>query len=150
MKKVYLAGFDVFYPDALERGRQMKELCRQYGLEGLYPLDNECSDSLEIFQGNLHLIDQCDFVAANLNPFRGQEMDSGTAFEIGYAFAKGKRVFGYLDDIRPQIERIGPVDAKGFAVENFGMPVNLMIGCSAQVVEGTLENCLQAISQAEA
>ena len=27
MKKIYLAGFDVFCPDAIERGAAMKQLC---------------------------------------------------------------------------------------------------------------------------
>ena len=41
MKKVYLAGFDVFAPDAKQRGVKMKMLCAGRGLIGLYPLDNE-------------------------------------------------------------------------------------------------------------
>ncbi|KPW90352.1 hypothetical protein ALP58_200137 [Pseudomonas savastanoi] len=38
---VYLAGFDVFRPDAVEYGRYLKALCSAHGLEGLYPFDNE-------------------------------------------------------------------------------------------------------------
>lgn len=147
MKKVYLAGFDVFYPDAVERGKNMKQLCEQYGLEGLYPLDNEASNAKEIFEGNIGLIDECDYVAANLNAFRGMEMDSGTAFEVGYATAKGKQVYGYLSDGRTQVEKIGLVDDKGFTVENFDMPINLMIGCSAKIIIGTLEDALKQIAQ---
>lgn len=36
-KTVYLAGFDVFRPDAAAQGQSMKALCARYGLEGLYP-----------------------------------------------------------------------------------------------------------------
>src|SRR5258708_1028231 len=35
----YLAGPEVFLPDAAEIGRRKKELCRRHGFEGLYPLD---------------------------------------------------------------------------------------------------------------
>ncbi len=38
--KVYLAGPDVFLPDAVEIGRQKAAICARYGLIGLYPLDN--------------------------------------------------------------------------------------------------------------
>jgi nucleoside 2-deoxyribosyltransferase len=38
--QVYLAGPDVFLPDAIEIGRRKVELCARHGLTGLYPLDN--------------------------------------------------------------------------------------------------------------
>lgn len=142
MKKIYLAGFDVFYPHATTLGKYMKELCDNYGFQGLYPLDHEADSAKEIFNGNLALIQECDFIAANLNDFRGDEMDCGTAFEIGYGFANGKKIYGYLDDTSSMIDKLGLKDKNGLHVENFDLPVNLMIGCSAIIVEGTLEDCL--------
>lgn len=142
MKKIYLAGFDVFYPDAVRRGAEMKRLCAEHGFIGLFPLDNEAQSVREIFAGNTGLIDQCDLVMARLDPFRGLEPDSGTAFEVGYAFARGKRIYGYLADARTMRERLGPADSDGFAVEDFGMAVNLMLGCAAEIVEGGLRDCL--------
>jgi nucleoside 2-deoxyribosyltransferase len=41
MKKVYLAGPDVFRPNAKEHGEKLKAICLKHGLEGLYPLDKE-------------------------------------------------------------------------------------------------------------
>jgi nucleoside 2-deoxyribosyltransferase len=38
--KIYLAGPDVFLPDATEIGRRKAEICTRHGLSGLYPLDN--------------------------------------------------------------------------------------------------------------
>ena len=38
--KIYLAGPDVFLPDAVEIGRQKAAICAAHGLAGLYPLDN--------------------------------------------------------------------------------------------------------------
>lgn len=87
--KVYLAGFDVFREDAVERGEYLKRLCRAQGLEGLYPFDNEVPEGLaaaeraaQIYQLNLAMIRAADAVLANLDPFRGFEPDSGTAFEV--------------------------------------------------------------------
>ena len=38
--KIYLAGPDVFLPDAVEIGRRKSAICARHGLSGLYPLDN--------------------------------------------------------------------------------------------------------------
>ena len=38
--KIYLAGPDVFLPDAVEIGRRKAAICARHGLTGLYPLDN--------------------------------------------------------------------------------------------------------------
>ena len=143
MKKVYLAGFDVFAPDAVQRGARMKLACAEQGFLGLYPLDNEGGTAEEIFRGNCALIDQADLVLANANPFRGDEPDSGTSFEIGYAFAKGKKIYLYLDDARPLRERLGETDAQGFAVEDFGLPLNLMLTGAAAVVQGGFREALR-------
>ena len=43
-------------------------------------------------------------VLANLD---GQDVDSGTAAEIGYAFAKGKPIIGYRGDVRLSSDNVG-------------------------------------------
>lgn len=91
---------------------------------------------------------------ANLNPFRGAEPDSGTVFEVGYAIALGKPVWGYLDDARPIALRTAHtahpdgrlLDEHGQQVEDFGLPLNLMLACSIHVVAGGPEACLAEIS----
>jgi nucleoside 2-deoxyribosyltransferase len=93
MKKVYLAGPDVFRPDAKEHGERLKKLCAENRLEGLYPLDNEIPESddsraataLAIYKANIELLKQADGVVANMMPFRGPSMDIGTGFETGFA-----------------------------------------------------------------
>ncbi len=145
-KAIYLAGFDVFAPDAKERGKKMRELCTKMGYTGLYPLDNEADTAAEIFAGNCALIDCADTVIANLNPFRGAEPDSGTCFEVGYACAKGKRVYGYISDVRTQQEKLGECDKNGFTIENFGLPVNLMLAYGAKIVVGDFVKALEAFS----
>lgn len=149
MKKVYLAGFDVFRPDASEYGKRLKDLCKKYGLEGLYPLDHECTTAEEIFHANIMLIRQCDVMAANMNVFRGMEPDSGTAFELGVGYALGKKLYCYTDDIRSLREKIGMTDEQGFSVEDFSLPLNLMIAVPASVLCGGAEECLRVIAAAE-
>ena len=147
MKKVYLAGWEVFRPDAVEVSEQLKALCAKYGFEGLYPLDNECDSAKDIYEGNIALIRKADCVIANVNAFRGYEPDSGTAFEIGYAAALGKRVIAYLSESRPMIEWVH--DENGYSVEDFGYPVNLMIAMGAEVVTGGAEDALKRLKEYE-
>jgi nucleoside 2-deoxyribosyltransferase len=60
---------------------------------------------------NRALIDACDVVFAVLD---GTDVDSGTAAEIGYAFAQGKPILGYRGDLR-------------LSADNEGATVNLQV-----------------------
>ncbi|CAB3683127.1 hypothetical protein LMG3458_01728 [Achromobacter deleyi] len=165
MRRVYLAGFDVFLPDAVAHGQRLKALVATYGFEGLYPLDNVPPPGLAgaplaqwIYRANVAMIRRADLVMANLNPFRGAEPDSGTAFEVGYAIACGKPVWGYTSQAGSLLEQsaVGvaaddasrAVDAQGFTVEDFGMNLNLMLACSAHIVVGDAADCLARMARA--
>jgi nucleoside 2-deoxyribosyltransferase len=140
---VYLAGPDVFLPDALEVGRQKTEVCRRHGLTGLYPLDNvvdrgATDASLRIFKANEAMMDQADAIIANLTPFRGPGADGGTVYELGYMAARGKFCLGYSNDPAVYADRVRRstkvtarsgrlVDADGLTVEDFGQTDNLMM-----------------------
>ncbi len=151
---IYLAGFDVFRPDARAHGERLKAWCAQAGHRGLYPLDHALPEGLSgaaaarwIYQANCGLIRQADAVLANLNDFRGHEPDSGTAFEVGFAAALGKPVVGYLDDDRPLRAQLGAThDAQGLLVEDFGLARNLMLACAATLVRGDARAALQALA----
>jgi len=105
------------------------------------------------------MISETDAVIANLNPFRGCEPDSGTCFEIGCAIALSKQVIVYLVDTRPQFDKLAEfyggtlatregraVAPDGLTIENFGLPVNLMLGISCQIVQGGLEDAVLALT----
>lgn len=51
----------------------------------------------EIFDLDLNKLNSADVVVALLD---GQDSDSGTCIELGYANAKGKKIFGILTDFR--------------------------------------------------
>lgn len=160
MLKIYLAGPDVFETDALEQGKRLKKLCMEFGFEGHFPLDNEImsegtpySVAKKIREANLALLTQCDIIMANLNPFRGLEPDSGTVYEVGYAVALGKRVYGYAADRRSMIEKIredqqlaaeATLCRDGKIIEDFGLSHNLMM--LDVVVAESAEKCLQHIA----
>jgi nucleoside 2-deoxyribosyltransferase len=162
---VYLAGFDVFRPDAQRYGEWLKLLCHERGLVGFYPLDGEVPSALGqadaarwIYKANIRAIKSVDIVVANLNDFRGPgEPDSGTAFEVGFATALGKPVFGYRATPEPMIDRVRrqrspnaseALCERGYLVEDFGLSVNLMLACASTIIVGGVVECLDAVQAA--
>lgn len=143
--KIYLAGPDVFYPDAIERGQRLKRLCAEKGMQGLFPFDNQLPVELApekasdyIFKANMHQLVSADALLVNLNYFRGHEPDSGTVYELAVGYALQKPVWVYFDPQGSMIEHIpnrNGTDHDGNAVEDFGNARNLMLahswtGCS--------------------
>lgn len=155
--KLYLAGPDVFRPDALQWADDARALCRQAGHEALVPLDGVETTAAGIFHANIELIRMADALLANLNPFRGCEPDSGTCVEVGYALALGKPVVGYVDRLESTVDRVRrrqgeiglldgrPVDVDGMHIEDFGLPLNLMLAVPVKLVAGGLAEALAAL-----
>ncbi len=141
--KAYLAGPDVFLADAIAVGRRKQEACTRAGIAGRFPLDNvlpkaatPVAHARAIALANEAMIRDCDIVLANLTPFRSPSADPGTAFEIGFARALGKTIYGYSaaeDLLLPRTRRILGLnertmqDRSGHAIEDFGMFDNLML-----------------------
>jgi nucleoside 2-deoxyribosyltransferase len=162
LSSVYLAGPDVFRPDAAAHGRKLVALCAEYGFTGVFPLEASLPAGLSpqqlaahIYRTNVAHIEACDAVAANLDFFRGPEPDSGTCFEVGYAVARGKPVVGYVPEAGSYAQRIrqrythavrdGLFDTEGWQLEEFGLPLNLMLGVPCRVVVGDLRAALEAL-----
>ena len=97
MKKVYLAS--PFFDDAeLERVDKVKEILDSKGLEIFSPKEHQ-NEHLEFgsiewrkatFENDVKHIDWCDVVVAII--CKGNYDDSGTAWELGYAYATNKPV----------------------------------------------------------
>ena len=165
--KVYLAGPDVFVPDPIAHGEALKAKCAAVGLTGVFPLDggldlsglSKKDSANKIYQANLTQIADCDVVLANMTPFRGVNMDTGTAFEMGYGLALGKRVVGYTTDPLLYLDRTKAAldvttdgegcvwDADGLLVEDFDLPDNLMMACAAEAVFGSFDEALEHIKK---
>jgi len=141
--KIYLAGPDVFLPDAVAIGQHKRAICERHGVTGLYPLDNTIDlaardASLQIFRGNEAMMDAADAIIANLTPFRGPGADAGTVYELGYMAGRGKLCLAYCNDPASYAERTARFtevtrvherlsDRDGLTVEDFGLPDNLMM-----------------------
>jgi len=154
--RLYLAGPEVFRPDAVAEGERLKALAQAAGAEGVYPLDGEpLHDAGATKRRCRKMIDAADAVVANITPFRGHHMDPGTAWEIGYAEAKGKPVHLWSGDPRAMVDRVpaklgieeggfGYRDADGHLVEDFELAENLMIAADAGPVWKTPEGAMRA------
>nr|WP_314073624.1 nucleoside 2-deoxyribosyltransferase [uncultured Roseococcus sp.] len=138
--RIYLAGPEVFLPDAAALGAAKKAICARHGLEGVFPLDTQDLPAADLpGWARIHAaceahMRSCDALLANLTPFRGGGADPGTTLELGYMRALGRPLFGYTHatgDYRTRItsRRDGAAwrDEAGMEVEDFGLADNLMI-----------------------
>ena len=82
-----------------------------------------------IARTNVEAIDGCDLIVAVLD---GVDVDSGTAAEIGYAYARGKRILGYRGDFR-------------LAGDNEGATVNLQVEYFIDASGGEIVRTLDAL-----
>ena len=121
----YLAGPDVFFPNANEIGRQKIEYLHTLGIVGHFPLDTEVPGDLlkqpakvSRFIGDANekiMLDCCrdsriGLILANMSPFHGPSMDVGTAFEVGFMSALSYKnnviIIGYTSDNRSFEDRV--------------------------------------------
>jgi nucleoside 2-deoxyribosyltransferase len=151
MKSAYLAGPDVFLPDASDHAERKVAICARHGILGCPPLNEDIArlkalpDAaawLAIFRKDIAMMEASDSIIANLTPFRGASADAGTLIELGWFFARGKPVFGYSNSSTPfaarserQIAAL-PDPLPGLTVGGFGLADNLMI--AGAVLEGGL------------
>lgn len=82
----------------------------------------------EIGRRNIAAIDSCELLVAHLD---GQEVDSGTASEVGYASARGLRCHGLRTDLRQSGE--------------LGMPVNLQLVAFIEASGGAVHRSLDQL-----
>jgi len=113
-------GYEVLDPWTLTEAAKIQAVqSMAYG-----PAKREAWRTLNLEMGatNRAAIDAADGVVAVLD---GTDVDSGTAAEIGYAFARGKRLVGYRGDFR-------------LSADNEGSIVNLQVEYFIRASGGTI------------
>lgn len=160
--RIYLAGPDVFMPDAADRAARMRAACAAAGHEGVFPLDPPpeaappgTPEWLAIHLANEAHMRGCDGMIANITPFRGIAADPGTAWEMGFFRALGRPVWAWTEDMRDLAARVTP---DGLMIEAFGLADNLMLEGGVQLSggrvfrgPGAFQKCLdQASSRSSA
>jgi len=146
--RIYLAGPEVFLPNAHEVGAAKVALCAARGFVGLYPGAEDAPLPADrsawagaIYRRCVAMMRSADIIIANLTPFRGPSADVGTVFELGYMAALGKPCFAYSSDGDSLLDRTRRLDARirhdatqdawidheGLTVEDFDQFDNLML-----------------------
>lgn len=146
---VYVAGPDVFYPNAKELADNARELGVKYGLKSLIPIDNEIVGdfktptelSEEIYRKNVEMIDRAAITIANISPFRGPSADSGTVWEIGYSVGKNMVVFAFTDDMSEYKSRVSKDDTN--IVENFKLTEVGIIANAVHSISPSIEEAFR-------
>ena len=146
--KIYLAGPEVFLPNARAQLDRKAELARAIGFVPLSPGDLHVPPAktlkdygLAISAVNEQMMLEADGIIANLTPWRGISADAGTVYELGFMCALNKACYAYTNVARDHFLRTvdfyggrfasdnhgrvrGP---DGLAMENYDMMDNLML-----------------------
>ena len=109
-KTIYLAG-PLFTHAELDYNCKLKDMLLKIGFSVFLPQEDAEDAAVErekqnqecIFKKCVRGVDSSDFVVAVLD---GVDVDSGTAWEIGYAYAKEKPIIGLRTDFRTLSEGI--------------------------------------------
>ena len=114
--KIYLAG-PLFTVAEQDFNAALARFLEGHGFEVWLPQEHEPrrKTAKAIFQMDVEALDWADMVIACMD---GPDPDSGTAWECGYAFAKGKPIVCYRTDFR-------------ISGDTKGAPYNLMLSESA-------------------
>ncbi len=147
--------FDVAPSVIFER---MKTLCRQHGLAGVAPLDNQIGLEAwrpgkqllnRIVAADIELMDKLEAGVFCLDGFRrGPEMDAGTAFEVGYMKALRKPIAGWTSDLRSYPDKVADFFRNIFGESLIQSPAGSVGGTSGSLrdPDGILvhsEGCVQ-------
>lgn len=156
MPRIYLAGPDVFHPDARELGRRKAEICVAHGFNGVFPLDvsvdpkglDPRETGLAISQKDERLLRSCHAMIVNLTPYHGPSMDVGSAVELGIMRGLGRPIFGYSNAAEPFEARVRKAfktdladktrTSDGMRIESFGLTDNLMVDGAILASGGTI------------
>ena len=152
---IYLAGPDLWFPDAEAHDLKKRALCQSAGFRAVTALDNQPTETdrsevmaREVYADTAQRLRQSDALIANLTPWRGPTCEPATAFACGFMAALGKPVFAYLNvadeadaDHRERVDRfLGATqdeagiwrDMEGAEIEDFGLPESLMLWVEAR------------------
>jgi nucleoside 2-deoxyribosyltransferase len=136
--KTYIAG-----PLCSESERQflekIDEICKKNKIDTFLPhrdcgLWKDAKDTKRIAKGDLKGFEKCNFLIANLNGFN---IGAGTAWEMGYAYAKNIPIIALKTDRKPE-EALEEISAIIFGTTK--------IVCSLEELELEIKKLIKRLS----
>lgn len=160
-ENIYIAGPECFYADGPKRLSAMRERAESMGFGVTLPNDRPLDMSSEnlrhhadsIFENLKQAMLDTTVILADLEAYRGSEPDSGTIFEIGMAYAKGAKCYGFTRDKRPcackdqrfSLRHGVVVDEHGREAPYQELPFSPCVIGSTRIVEGDFDDCLKLL-----
>lgn len=156
---LYIAGPECFYENGNEQLNAMRRLAESKGcavsLPNDRPLQLDHADLRKnadtIFQNCADSMNASTAILCDLEFYRGPEADGGSIYEIGMAYARGIRCYGYTRDKRDmkwkyqglRLEDGVPYDRKGRILPYWDLPFSPNVIGSTKIIEGNFADCLQ-------
>lgn len=160
-EKLYLAGPECFYTNGYTLWDAMRRKAEYYGFGVTMPSDNPVDLTHEdlrenaqaIFQNCAKCMNESTAILVDLETFRGSEPDGGSIFELGMAYARGIRCYGFTRDKRATVWKHQGVTVKGKTVYDIDgrilpyqdLPFAPSIFGSCKIIEGSFDDCLNLL-----
>ena len=160
---VYIAGPYVFYRrgytqlDAFRYATEARGFTVTLPNDTVLKLDHEDLrlNGDAIFENCAVSMDRSDTIICDLAFYRGFEPDGGSVYEIGMAYAKGARLYGFTRDLRDMVEK-GPTtalvngeveDVEGNPYAYWDLPFCPSLVATTKLIEGDFYDALDALEQ---
>ncbi len=161
-ERIYIAGPMCFYEDGYPRWDLMRDRAKIKGFDVTMPSDAKLEmdpvelnkNAITIFNNCARCMNESTAIICNLEFYRGADVDGGSIYELGMAYAKDAHCYCYTRDKRPMFWKYqgstikdGAVyDRKGRVLPYGHLPFSPNIIGSSKIVEGDFDDCLQVFS----
>lgn len=161
-ERIYIAGPMCFYEDGYPRWYVMRDRAKIKGFAVTMPSEskvemdpaNPKGNAAAIFTNCVKCMDASTAILCNLEFFRGADVDGGSVYELGMAYAKGAHCYAYTRDKRPYVWKYqGSMlrdgilyDRKGRVLPYSELPFSPNVVGACKIVEGDFDDCLQVFA----
>ncbi len=160
-ESIYIAGPMCFCTNGYDLWWSMRKKAEYYGFGVTMPNDNPLflenedlrKNADTIFKNCAVSMNSATTIIADLELFRGSEPDGGTVFEIGMAYARGMRCYGFTRDKRDMVFKhqgaklkdglIYDFEGRVLAYNDLPFAPNLIGSC--KIIEGSFDTCLKLL-----
>lgn len=159
---IYIAGPECFYTNGYPHWHALAARARMFGCQVTMPNDSSLAlgnpdprkDADAIFANCAKSIRSSTAIIADLEFYRGPDVDGGTIFELGMAYAGGCRCYGYTRDLREtrfkyqgsRLEGDKIYDRKGRELPFACLPFSANVVSACRIVEGDFDDALHLLS----
>lgn len=160
-ESLYIAGPLCFYKNGYGMWNALRKEAEFNGFNVALPNDtvleyeegNKRQFSAAIFKNCRDSMNKTTCIVANLENYRGMVPDGGTVYEMGMAYAKGAKLYGFTRDKRPERMKYGPgiykenevYDLDGRVLPHKELPFGLCIVGSTKIIEGNFTDALETL-----